>query len=262
MNENLPASRRYSDREVRRLLERAAELQYAEGESPDASGMTLTQLEAVAREAGIDVDAVRRAAAELDTDVGDAAGRLAAKLAGSPLAVVLERVLPGEVSSDAFEAVIPMIRSAAGAQGQASQVGRTLSWQAQNSTSARELGVFITSRSGETRIRIEERYTALAGAVFGGGLGGIGGGVGFGVGVGVGAALGSTLMMIGFPVAVIGVTYLGSRALFGGIVGRRRRVLRRLMEELVEALAGSDDPHLPAAGSDDAPLLPDAGSDG
>lgn len=243
MNENLPAPRRYSDREVRRLLERAAELQYSEAESPEASGLTLLQLEAIAREAGIDVDAVRRAAAELDTD--GAAGRLATRIAGAPLAVVLQRVLPAEVAPETFEAVIPLIRAAAGAQGQASQVGRTLSWQAQNSTSARELGVFITSRDGETRIRIEERYGTLAGAVFGGGLGGIGGGVGIGVGVGVGAALGSAVMMIGFPVAVIGLTYLGSRTLFGNVVSRRRRVLGRLMAEIVEALAGGpDDPVL------------------
>jgi hypothetical protein len=242
MNENLPAPRRYSDREVRRLLERATELQYTEGESPEATGMTLPQLEAIAREAGIDVDAVRRAAAELDSDVGGATGRLAARLAGAPLAVVLQRVLPDEVSSENFEVVIPLIRAAAGTQGQASQVGHTFSWQAQNPTSARELGVFITSRNGETRIRIEERYGALAGAVFGGGLGGIGGGVGIGVGVGVGAALGSVAMMIGFPIAVIGVTYLGSRALFNTVVGRRRRVLGRLMEEIVEAVAsGSAD---------------------
>lgn len=251
MNENLPARRRYSDREVRRLLERAAELQYAEGESPEGSGLTLPQLEAIAREAGIDVDAIRRAAIELDAGVGGATGRVVTNLAGAPLAVALQRVLPGEVPPEAFEVVIPLIRAAAGTQGQASQVGRTLSWQAQNPTSARELGVFVTSRNGETRIRIEERYGALAGAVFGGGLGGIGGGVGIGVGVGVGAALGSVAMMVGFPIAVIGVTYLGSRALFGSVVARRQRVLGRLMEEIVEALAsGADDRGLLEAGPD------------
>lgn len=251
MNENLPAPRRYSDREVRRLLERAAELQYTEGESPAASGMTLPQLEAIAREAGIDVDAVRRAAAELESDVGGATGRLSARIAGAPLAVVLQRVLPGEVPSETFEAVIPLIRSGSEMPGEASHVGRTLSWHGEDPTNTRDLDVFMTSRNGETRIRIEERYGTLAGAVFGGGVGGIGGGVGIGVGVGVGAALGSAAMMIGFPIAVIGVTYLGSRVLFNSVVSRRRRVLGRLMEEIVEAVgSGSADPTQLEAGPD------------
>lgn len=247
MNDITPSPRRYSDTEVRRLLERAAELQHAEPSVPDASGLTLTQLEAIAREAGIDVDAVRRAAAELDSE-GGAPGRLAVKLAGAPVRVVLERAVPGVVGPAGFETAIALIRAASDAPGQASEVGRTLTWHAQNQSSLRELHVVIASRDGETRIRIEERYGALAGAVFGGGVGGVGGGVGIGVGVGVGAAIGSLLMTIGFPIAVLGATYVGSRTLFSSVVHRRRQLLNQLSTDLADALgAAADTRRLPEA---------------
>ena len=244
MSEITPSPRRYTDAEVRALLERAAELHESRPPSSDATGLTLPELEAIAREAGLDGDAVRRAAAELDSEVGGT-GRLPTKLAGAPVRVVLERTVPGEVPTESFETVIPLIRAASEAPGQASQVGRTLTWHAQSPNSGRELHVAITSRGGETWVRIEERYGALAGAVFGGGVGGIGGGVGLGVGVGVGTAIGSLLMVIGFPIAVIGTTYLGSRALFSSVVRNRRQTLDRLMSDLADALAAAADPRLP-----------------
>ena len=64
-------SRRYTDEEVRRLLTRASELE-TQGASLPAKidGPTLTDLEAIASEAGIDPAMVRRAARELDSPSG------------------------------------------------------------------------------------------------------------------------------------------------------------------------------------------------
>lgn len=233
MSELTPSPRRYTDAEVRTLLERAAELHDAEPSS-EATGLTLAQLEAVAREAGISVDAVRRAASELE--LGTRPAGWTARLAGAPTRVVLERTLPTSLDSGALEAAIPMIQAAADAPGAASLVGHTLTWQAQGPNAARELQVMITSRDDETRIVIEERYGNLAGGLFGGVVGGAGGGVGFGVGIGVGAAIGSTAMMVGFPIAVLGMAYFGSRAVFSSIVEKRRGVLTRLMADLGDAL--------------------------
>lgn len=233
MSELTPSPRRYTDAEVRKLLERAAELQHTEPSS-DATGLTLAQLEAVAREAGISVDAVRRAASEME--LGTRPAGWISKLAGAPTRVVLERTLPTSLDAAALEATIPTIQAAADAPGSANLVGRTLTWRAQGPNAARELQVMITSRDDGTRIRIEERYGNLAGGLFGGVVGGAGGGVGFGVGIGVGAAIGSTAMMVGFPVAVLGMAYFGSRAVFSGIVEKRRGVLTRLMADLGDAL--------------------------
>ena len=233
MSEMTPGPRRYTDAEVRKLLERAAELQQAEPAS-ESTGLTLAQLEAVAREAGISVDAVRRAASELE--VGTRPEGWSTALAGAPTRVVLERTLPTTLDTDALEAAIPLIQSAADAPGNASLVGHTLTWQAQGPNAARDLQVMIARRDGETRIRIEERYGNLAGSLFGGVVGGAGGGIGFGVGMGVGAAIGSTVMMVGFPIAVIGLAYFGSRAVYSSIVEKREAVLARLMADLSDAI--------------------------
>lgn len=234
MNEITPP-RRYSDAEVRELLERATQLQETQPPTSDATGLTLSQLESIAREAGIDVEAVRRAAAELEAGGADTGG-WSRTLAGAPMTVVLVRTLPGEASAEAIEATIPLIQAAVDTPGQGSQVGRTFTWQSQSQTSLRETQVTIAARDGETRVQVRERYGALAGTIFGSGVGGIGAGVGFGVGAGVGVAIGSTLMIFGFPIAVLGLTWLGSRTLYSGIVRRRQDALARLMDDLVESI--------------------------
>lgn len=235
MSESTPAPRRYTDEEIRAVLERAAEIQHVEPSPSERSGLTLAQLESVAKQAGIDVAAVRRAAAELGTDV-DAGSSLVRTIAGAPTRVVLVRSVPGERSAAELEALIPAIQNAAGMSGTANLVGHTLTWQVQSPNAARELQVMVTSRNGETRIRVEEGYGNLAGGLFGGVIGGVGGGVGFGVGISVGAVMGSTLMMVAFPIGTIGLAFLGSRAAYAGIVNRRRRALDRLLADLVASL--------------------------
>lgn len=230
--------RRYDEEEVRELFRRATEPTDGEELPARASGLTLDQLEQIAREAGIEVAALRRAARDLEARPGAVAPRSrATAVAGAPLALTFERSVPVELEPAGLEALIPALSAATGATGQASLVGRTLTWQSRSQSSPLELQVIITSRNGRTGIRIEERYGGLAGLVYGTGVGGVGAGVGFGVGVGVGAAIGSTLMAVGFPIAVLGVTYLGSRALFGSVVGRRRDTLDRLADALAGEVA-------------------------
>ncbi|MCI0433270.1 MAG: hypothetical protein L0271_06445 [Gemmatimonadetes bacterium] len=220
-----------------RLLRRAAELQRSTPASPDPSGLTLAELESIAQEAGPDGAHLRRAALELE-----AAGsltfpaRVGPALAGAPLRIVLEHTLPIEPPETAFAVLVPIIQIAADAPGQASQVGRTLSWHSQNPANPRGLQIIISVRPGETHIRIEERYAGLAAAVFAGGVGGVGMGVGIGAGGAIGGMLGSVALAIGLPAAVLVSTYLGGRALYSSIVRRRTRVLEALLQRIIEEL--------------------------
>ena len=105
--------RRFDDEEVSLILRRAAELQEAQP-GAESSGMTLADLEEVAREAGLDPSLVRRAAAE----VGDAggAGSPAAPLTGgsrflgAPTVLRAERIVDGELPVAEFEALLDEIR--------------------------------------------------------------------------------------------------------------------------------------------------------
>lgn len=246
---DLPAGpRRYDEEEVSRLLKRASELQRSEPTYRDPSGLTLPELEEIAAEAGLDVQLLRQAATELDRQPVGEPG-LAEALAGAPTRVLLERTLPFEVPDSAFGPLVPLIQIGADAPGQASQVGRSLTWHSQNPSNPRTLQVLVSVTDGATTIRIEERYGGLAGGLFGGIMGGVGGGVGIGVGGTLGGILGSAAMAVAFPVAILGASYVGARMIFRSIVRRRTRVLEELLRRLEEQLSS------PAAGpgSSDAP---------
>jgi hypothetical protein len=235
---NLPTpSRRYSDKEVRKLLERAAELQENEAVAPGATGMTLQQLESVALEAGIDPAALRRAAEEMEVAPRPGIGKA---LAGAPMSAVIERTLPFEVSSDALESLIPLIQARSETSGQGGIAGSTLTWRATSQGSARDLQILVASRNGETRIRIEDRHGQLAGGLFGGVLGGVGGGVGLGAGLPIGLIFGSAAITVGFPILFIGGTYAACRAGFRNIVARRSREIQQLADTLEDQLQTED----------------------
>ncbi len=229
----LPAVRRYGEREVSRILERAAELQATEGAAAPSAGLTLGELEAIAAEVGLDPAHLRQAAIELDTGGADAS---VARLAGAPTRVRTERVLPFEVTTEALGAVVAVIQQTADLPGHGSLVGRSLTWQSQSASSVRTLQVMVTASGGRTLVRVEERYGGLAGGLFGGLVGGVGGGVGLGVGVGVGATLGSLVIGLGVPLVAFGGSYVLARTIFRQVVHGRRAALEALASRVMDAL--------------------------
>ncbi len=119
------AMRRYSDKEIRRLLRQAAHLQEREAEhehGEEGGGMTLAELQEVAAEAGIHPRYLQRAAARID-QAGESG--LAAALAGTPLTIIVERTVSGQLASEGFEHAVLEIQRAFTGAGNASMVGRT-----------------------------------------------------------------------------------------------------------------------------------------
>lgn len=227
--------RRYNEKEVSRLLKRASELQRASPTAPNPSGLTLAELEDVAREAGLDVTLLRQAATELERSPLETT--VVEKLAGGPAHIVIELTLPFEADEASFGGLIPSIESAFGIGGQVGQVGRTFTWTWGQRNSGRTGQTRVTIGRGETHIRVEENYGTMMGGLFGGILGGVGGGVGLGAAPAVGMALGSTVLAFGLPVLVVGGTYWGVRTGFARYVQRRRRALERLAHEISQALS-------------------------
>jgi hypothetical protein len=230
MSDDNDLPRLYDEDEVSKLLKRATELQREEpARVASGGGLSLGELEEIAQEAGIDPRHLRRAALELDTGIMEPS-RLVRFLGETPRLAVASSV-PGELDGDAFEALIPVIQRAMGEHGQPSLVGRTLTWHAEivgRRGRTRSLQVTVTSRNGETRIQAEEHLHHLARAIFAG-SGGVGGVVGMNIGLTVlHSALAATLL----PVGVIGVAYLGARAVFGHVVAARRERLAGVVDQL------------------------------
>ena len=230
---DLPA-RRYNEKEVARLLQRASELQRTSADARSPSGMTLPELEDIAREAGLDVALLRQAATELDTTTP--AAHVGEKLAGGPMRIVLERTLPFEASEAAFITLIPAIEAAFNGPGHISQVSKTFTWHASRPNSGRSQQVRVTVRGGTTMVRIEETYGGLAGGLFGGVLGGVGGGFGLGAGPAIGMALHSMALVFTLPVVILAGTYASVRYGYRAFTTNRRRALERLLQEMTDAL--------------------------
>ena len=174
---------------------------------------------------------LRQAAVELESR---GVATVGSRLAGAPMTISLERVIPGELPPEDLDELIPLIQTAAAGHGTASAVGGTLSWASHSEGNTSSQQVLVTSIDGHTFIRIEERLGDLAWTWIGGIVGGVGGGVGLGVGVGVGAALGSVALAVAFPVAVIGGSYILARQIFVRQVEKKRRAAEELMGHLVE----------------------------
>jgi hypothetical protein len=206
--------RRYTDEEVRKLLDRASEL---ESESKyltaPTDGPTLQELEAIAEEAGLNALALREAARELDAH-GEGTilpSETTRGFLGAPVAIVLRRSIPGEVPESVLENLVAVLQ-----------------------------------RTGETHVVLEERYENMAWSIHGGIIGGGGLGVGLGVGFGVGfgaalGALGTIAFTTLFPVAALGGSYLLSRRIYAAFVRRRSAAVQGLLDELVAIVEGSAD---------------------
>jgi hypothetical protein len=243
----LRATRRYTDDEVQRLLQRASELEsQSSGLPTPADGPTLRDLELIAAEAGLDPALLRKAAKELDdartgAPSEEGGGSL---FLGAPHTLEYESVVAGESSHVLLESLLPVIQRVARGPGQPSLMGRSLTWTSSDPQRGSILEVSVASRRGETTITVRERHGNLARALFGGIVGGVGTGIGMGVGMGVGlGALGSVLFASIFPPAVIGGSYLLARSIFRRTVHRRMRELRGLMDELVAAVEdGMEEP--------------------
>jgi hypothetical protein len=233
-------SRRYNEKEVADIIKRASELQQMESTAETSAGMSLTELEQVAREAGLDPSLVRRAATDLDTRVSD---QKPSAFVGAPTRLVLERTIDGEVPVDEFETLVLEMQREIGGVGQASTLGRSLVWTMQGTdrrrVATRTVQVTVAPRNGRTTIRIEEPLGQLAGGLFGGLMGGLGGGTsGIAMGIGMGV-FHSAPIAVGLIGGMVSASYLLARTIFGRMSRGRGERMQRLMSRLAEHVAAT-----------------------
>jgi hypothetical protein len=235
-----PTSRRFSEKEVAHIIKRASELQQEEAPAESTTGMSLAELESVAREAGLDPALVRRAATDLDTRITD---RKPSSFIGAPTTLSLERTIDGELPIDEFEPMVLEIHRALGLIGTGTTLGRSLQWTVygvdRRRASGRSVQVTVTPRNGRTTIRVEEQLGGLAAGLFGGLMGGLGGGLsGPAVGIGIGAFHSGSITVALIAGALSG-SYLLARTIYGRIAHGRGEALQELMSRLVEHVSAT-----------------------
>ena len=235
---SLPARRVYSEAEVERIVQRAAEL---EAQLPTQDGaMTIGGVERLAAEVGIAPEIVRRAAVSarprLTAEPPIGANRAHWWL-GAPLKLAFERVVEGEVPDVEFPLLIDEVRNTIGSSGIVSSLGRSVSYVVSRSPASgmgRDLQVSITVRGGKTRIVAREALGGMAGGVFGGLGGGLGGA---GLGGIIAFAMGSLHNPAAIPVLVplwLTAVFAGARSWFYYSAKDRASELQGLVDRLAE----------------------------
>lgn len=247
MSNELP--RRYDEDEVARILKRATEIrQERAAEELASDGLTLDELEGIAREAGIDVGHLRQAALEMDS--GELGGGFLARMAGDRLTLVREMSLAGEMEEDGYEAIVAVAQARVKEHGTVALLGRTLTWRSESQSKTRSTRLVVSVRSGETRIQVEENLHQFAAGLHGGLTWGGGAGLGLGVGLPLAISLGSGALAVAVPAAVMGLSFIGARRIYRHIVGRRRRELAGLLEAVADAARAHISEPLPPRSAD------------
>ena len=152
--------RRYDEKEVGAILQRAGEIKGDLLPATDAIGLTLDELKRVAAEVGIESEIVERAAIEVDAKPSKEAKRTDS--------LMLDHTVDGALSEEAWEDATMSLRQIVGRPGTVTVHESTREW-----SGGWDLGnvtLFATSREGRTRLRMladTSGMTALAWGVGG-----------------------------------------------------------------------------------------------
>jgi hypothetical protein len=143
-----PTERRYSENEFALILRKAFELQDREPGAGPADGLSLTEIQAVAHEVGLDPVVVEQAAALLRT--GDTS--TLARVFGGPTTYELLHASEGEVPREEYGKVVEAIRRATSHQGDVTELLGSLEWKTVGEPS--QIHVTVSPREGHTAVRV------------------------------------------------------------------------------------------------------------
>ena len=150
------AGRRFDEREFALILRRAATLQQSDAARPPRSGLSLTEIESIAAEAGIEPAYVRQAVAAISSD----APGIGLRLIGAPARFQDERELPAALDRDAIAAVIDVARAEFGRPGTTREALDGVEWTARDDYGSAWLA--IRAHGGAPRVVVGADRTNAA----------------------------------------------------------------------------------------------------
>lgn len=144
------APRRYDDQEFALILRHAASLSERDPalRTDGADGITLEEMQAAAREAGLDPDAVARAAALVPQRAPTGAGRLL----GGPVVIQMEYTARGRITDDGMVEAIDVIRRVTRHQGSVTEAFGGIEWRSVGWAS--QVCVTVTPQQDATAVRL------------------------------------------------------------------------------------------------------------
>jgi hypothetical protein len=144
--------RRYDEKQVGAILQRAGEIKGDFAPAIDANGITLDELKRVAAEVGIEPEIVDRAANEVNIKPNIEAKQTDA--------LMLDQTVDGVLSEEAWEDATMGLRQIVGRPGNVSVHGSTREWSA--GLDLGNISLFATTKEGRTRLRMLADTTGLS----------------------------------------------------------------------------------------------------
>lgn len=144
--------RKYSDEQMALILRRAGDLQTQR----DDGRHSLTEIQEIAKQVGIDPALVAHVAAGLPRKAG------VLPAAASTLVQTAETVLPQRVTPEQMGRLVDAVRRASGAQGTSRQVFDSVEWRWGSEHELVDLRVTITPAADRTNVRVQHDATGAA----------------------------------------------------------------------------------------------------
>lgn len=236
--------RRYSDEEFALILRTASEVQAGPDPAPPRQGLTLSEIQEIAAEVGIDPDRVSKAAALLPSATGEGLSRL---VGGHPRHR-LEHTVKGGVPTAALGRVIDLARREMDTQGETREVLGGLEWKGGTSTTS--VTVSVTPREGETVLQASTDRSETMAGIFAG------------VTLPVGGIIGVTLGKLVFGesdagIAAALISGMTPALIFARAIWKRStRHWRERLFHLMDAMAREAEEAAGKAGGEGAPGAP------
>ena len=153
-------------------------------------------------------------------------------LFAAPFRLFEEAEIDGELSTDDYDIIVDIIRRTFADDGNVGTFGHTLTWTTRAQTKkGRNVFVTIIPRGGRTKIRIEERLSALAAGLYGGIVGGTSS-LSVLAFVQVFGATHSILASIATSTAALLTTFSIARTILGSVKNARTKQIAGLRDEL------------------------------
>ncbi len=165
MDHDKPTHRRYNEKEVGALIQRATALhEETTGTAQQHRALSIEEVEHIAAEIGLPPEHVRTAALEMEDSLH---ASKAASLWGGPFVIDQARVVDGTMTQEQWEQVVMELRAFTSKKGQIDEVGRAREWvhtvgEGDSGFNFVKTRVAIRPDADQTSIQIRKHYGGVA----------------------------------------------------------------------------------------------------
>lgn len=139
------AERRFDDKEVGEILKVAAEMQSGISTSVSSAGMSLSELQQVAQEVGIDPSHITRAASEVVSQTDS-------RKQNGLDSYFVQHGIKGQLTEEGWEELVTELRRHTGKKGKSEVRGDTREWV--GNSDVKSVTLSVTVRGGRTRLKL------------------------------------------------------------------------------------------------------------